>query len=115
MWLVSQMRSANLQRPPFCSLVLPSHYQGGEEAAPKHYFPLRFGRRQQSYFRLRRDFFVTDAFRAVTALSIAKSSIFRPCLTRAVSQRGRAPRPAQVSPPGPRYFGATLRPFIGLT
>src|SRR5262249_55769747 len=25
--------------------------------------------------------------------------------------RGRAPRPAHVSPPGPRYLGGTLRPF----
>src|SRR5262245_11427963 len=65
----------------------------------------------ENYF-LRRDFFATTRFRAAADLSIAKSSILRPCLSRAASHRGRAPRPAQVSPPGPRYFGGTLRPFI---
>src|SRR5262245_17267307 len=64
------------------------------------------------HYFLRRDFFATTRFRAAAALSIAKSSILRPCLSRAASHRGRAPRPAQVSPPGPRYFGGTLRPFI---
>src|SRR5262245_10100744 len=63
------------------------------------------------YF-LRRDFFATTRFLAAADLSIAKSSILRPCLIRAASHRGLAPRPAQVSPPGPRYFGGTLRPFI---
>src|SRR5262245_65170694 len=65
----------------------------------------------EDYF-LRRDFFATTRFLAAADLSIAKSSILRPCLSRAASHRGRAPRPAQVSPPGPRYFGGTLRPFI---
>src|SRR5262245_18442238 len=64
------------------------------------------------YYFFRRDFFAATRLRAAAALSIAKSSILRPCLSRAASHRGRAPRPAQVSPPGPRYFGGTLRPFI---
>src|SRR5262245_50123086 len=64
------------------------------------------------HYFLRRDFFAATRLRAAAALSIAKSSILRPCLSRAASHRGRAPRPAQVSPPGPRYFGGTFRPFI---
>src|SRR5262249_59422271 len=40
-------------------------------------------------------------------LSIRKSSSFFPPLMAATSQRGLAPRPAQVSPEGPRYFGGT--------
>jgi len=60
------------------------------------------------YFFFRR---ALRPFRAPSALSIANSSSLRPCLTRADSQRGRAPRPAHVSPPGPRYLGGTLRPF----
>src|SRR5262245_58667361 len=67
--------------------------------------------RGEDYF-LRRDFFATTRFLAAADLSIAKSSILRPCLIRAASHRGLAPRPAQVSPLGPRYFGGTLRPFI---
>ena len=65
-----------------------------------------------NYARLRRDFFATARFRGVAALSMANSSSLRPCLRRAASQRGRAPRPAHVSPAGPRYFGGTLRPFM---
>src|SRR5262249_35411493 len=67
--------------------------------------------RLPAYFFLRRAFFALRPFRAVRALSIANSSSLRPCLISAASHRGRAPRPAQVSPPGPRYLGATLRPF----
>ena len=66
----------------------------------------------QRYLRLRRDFFATVPLRTTASLLIANSSILRPSLMSAVSHRGRAPRPAQVSPPGPRNFGATLRPFI---
>src|SRR6516225_1721418 len=58
-----------------------------------HRFDLRFLRR----------------FRA--DLSIRKSSSFLPPLIAATSQRGVAPRPAQVSPDGPRYFGGTFLPF----
>src|SRR5262245_66169914 len=49
------------------------------------------------------------AFRA--DLSIRKSSSFFPPLIAATSHRGLAPRPAQVSPDGPRYFGGTFLPF----
>src|SRR5262249_46985824 len=58
-----------------------------------HRFDLRFLR-----------FFLAD-------LSIKKSSSFFPPLIAATSQRGFAPRPAQVSPDGPRYFGGTFLPF----
>src|SRR5262249_49381857 len=58
-----------------------------------HRFDLRF-------FRL---------FRA--DLSIRKLSSFFPSLIAATSQRGFAPRPAQVSPEGLRYFGGTFFPF----
>src|SRR6516225_1574342 len=44
-------------------------------------------------------------------LSIRKSSSFFPPLIAATSQRGFAPRPAQVSPEGLRYFGGTFLPF----
>src|SRR5215813_7425893 len=47
-------------------------------------------------------------------LSIKKSSSFLPPLIAATSQRGLAPRPAQVSPDGPRYFGGTFLPFNAL-
>src|SRR5262249_35141896 len=47
-------------------------------------------------------------------LSIRKSSSFFPPLIAATSQRGFAPRPAQVSPDGPRYFGGTFLPFNAL-
>src|SRR5262245_52503809 len=54
-------------------------------------------------------------FRAFRAdLSIRKSSSFFPPLIAATSQRGFAPRPAQVSPDGPRYFGGTFLPFNAL-
>jgi hypothetical protein len=42
-------------------------------------------------------------------LSIKKSSIFFPSLNQQA-----APRPAQVSPEGPRYFGSTFLPFNAL-
>src|SRR6516164_10335291 len=44
-------------------------------------------------------------------LSIRKSSSFLPPLIASTSQRGLAPRPAQVWPDGPRYFGGTFLPF----
>src|SRR5215831_14035513 len=44
-------------------------------------------------------------------LSIRKSSSFFPPLIAATSYRGFAPRPAQVSPEGLRYFGGTFFPF----
>src|SRR5262250_1820358 len=47
-------------------------------------------------------------------LSIRKSSSFFPPLIAATSHRGLAPRPAQVSPDGPRYFGGTFLPFNAL-
>src|SRR5262245_8657131 len=59
-----------------------------------------------AYFFLRRAFLPMRPLRAVSALSIANSSSLRPCWISAASHRGRAPRPAQVSPPGPRYLGA---------
>src|SRR4051812_10047226 len=66
------------------------------------------------YFFLRRDLFATVFLRAAAVLLMANSSTLWPCLMSAESHRGRAPRPAHVSPSGPRNFGATLRPFIGL-
>src|SRR5262245_46428469 len=54
-------------------------------------------------------------FRAFRAdLSIRKSSSFFPPFIAAISQRGLARRPAQVSPDGPRYFGGTFLPFNAL-
>src|SRR6266508_5767120 len=47
-------------------------------------------------------------------LSIRKSSSFLPPLIAATSQRGLAPRPAQVFPDGPRYFGGTFLPLNAL-
>src|SRR5262249_38568013 len=46
--------------------------------------------------------------------SIRKSSSFFPPLIAATSQVGFAPRRAQVSPDGPRYFGGTFLPLNGL-
>src|SRR5262249_31945496 len=40
-----------------------------------------------------------------------KSSSLFPPLIAATSQRGLTPRPAQVSPEGPRYLGGTFFPF----
>src|SRR5215475_3754477 len=47
-------------------------------------------------------------------LSIRKSSSFLPPLIAATSQFGFAPRPAQVSPDGLRYFGGTFLPLNAL-
>src|SRR5262249_17940445 len=47
-------------------------------------------------------------------LSINKSSIFAPALIAPTSQRGFAPRPAQVSPEGLRYLGGPFLPFNAL-
>src|SRR5262249_16316586 len=44
-------------------------------------------------------------------LSIKKSSSFFPPLIAATSHFGFAPRPAQVSPDGLRYFAGTFLPF----
>src|SRR5262249_20393638 len=49
-----------------------------------------------------------------TDLSIRKSSSFLPPLIAAISQFGFAPRPAQVSPDGLRYFGGTFLPLNAL-
>src|SRR5262249_19851362 len=49
--------------------------------------------------------------RFLRPLSIKKSSSFFPPFIAATSQRGLAPRPAQVSPDGPRYFGGTFFPL----
>src|SRR5262249_33972674 len=48
-------------------------------------------------------------------LSIKKSLSFFPSLIAATIHRGLAPRPAQVSPEGPRYLGATFLPLNALT
>src|SRR5262249_12445345 len=54
-------------------------------------------------------------FRRFSAdLSITKSASFFPPLIAATSQRGLAPRPAQVSPEGLRYLGGTFLPLNGL-
>jgi hypothetical protein len=52
--------------------------------------------------------------RVIRRRSIKKSSIFFPFFIAATSQRGFAPRPAQVSPLADRYFGGTLIPFNAL-
>src|ERR1700716_1587625 len=58
-------------------------------------------------------YFFARRFLRPANFSIAKLSSVLPALSLATSQRGRAPRPAQVSPvAGSRYFGATFRPFI---
>jgi hypothetical protein len=44
-------------------------------------------------------------------LSIRKRSIFFPRFNASTSQVGLAPRPAQVSPDGLRYFGGTFLPL----
>ena len=83
----------------------------GERNELRRQLDIAIGERA-NYLPFRRDFFATNPFRAAADFSMANSSSLRPCLIRATSQRGRAPRPAHVSPPGPRYFGGTLRPFI---
>ena len=69
------------------------------------------GNKSHPFRRLRRERFAAGFFCAAAALLIANSSIFRPRLSSAVSHRGLAPRPAHVSPSGPRYFGATFIPL----
>jgi hypothetical protein len=81
------------------SLAIGDHFRNEimtNWAAKDHRFDLRFLR----------------PFRA--DLSIKKSSSFFPPLIAVTSQRGLAPRPAQVSPDGPRYFGGTFFPFNAL-
>src|SRR5215510_5321762 len=77
---------------------------------------LRGHRREQlvtsGYEAQRFDLRFLRPFRA--DLSIKKSSSFFPPLIAATSHRGLAPRPAQVSPDGPRYFGGTFFPLNGL-
>src|SRR5215216_5800437 len=71
---------------------------------------------ERIYFRLRRDLLAVDLFceaAAFAGLAIKNSSGFLPSFVRAVSHFGVAPLPAQVSPFGPRYFGATFMPFLG--
>jgi hypothetical protein len=71
---------------------------------------------ERIYFRLRRDLLAADLFceaAAFAGLAIKNSSGFLPSFVRAVSHFGVAPLPAQVSPFGPRYFGATFMPFLG--
>jgi hypothetical protein len=62
------------------------------------------------YYRFDLRFFCP--FRA--DLSIKKSSSFFPRFIAATSHRGLAPRPAQVSPEGPRYLGLIFLPFNAL-
>src|SRR5262249_13873646 len=69
-------------------------------------------RRQRQVSLLGR--FQRFALRFLRPLSIKKSSSFLPRLIAATSQRGFAPRPAQVSPGRLRYFGGTFLPFIPL-
>src|SRR5665213_3459780 len=47
--------------------------------------------------------------------SMRKLSRFLPFFSKAVSHLGVRPRPAQVSPSGPRYFGRAFLPFSGWT
>src|SRR5215211_5641065 len=71
---------------------------------------------ERIYFRLRRDLLAADLFceaAAFAGLAIRNSSGFLPSFVRAVSHFGVAPLPAQVSPFGPRYFGATFMPYLG--
>src|SRR5260370_13550555 len=75
---------------------------------PQLVYPARVG---LDHYRL--DLRLVRRFRA--DLSIKKSSSFLPPLIAATSHRGLAPRPAQVSPEGPRYFGATSLPLNALT
>src|SRR5215467_2749210 len=87
----SNSQTHAMVRPP---IITPSAIWGISAIGDQgHRFDLRFLR----------------AFRA--DLSIKKSSSFFPPLIAAASQRGFAPRPAQVSPDGPRYLGRTFLPF----
>src|SRR5262249_15323115 len=81
-----------------------SHRHG--KASLRHRPPQRISEAQRFHLRFLRP------FRA--DLSIKKPSSFFPPLIAATSQRGLAPRPAQVSPDGPRYFGGTFLPFNAL-
>ena len=87
-------RSAASTRPVSCTHGLG--VSKGNRSSPMAHF----------FFRRR-----VVAFFAGVALSIRKSSSFLPSLIAAVSHLGVAPRPAHVSPPAPRYFGATFFPF----
>src|SRR6516225_5036787 len=85
--------------------------QSNDDGTPS--LGLRDHRREQlatsGYEAQRFDLRFFRPFRA--DLSIKKSSSFFPPLIAATSQRGLAPRPAQVSPDEPRYFGGTFLPF----
>jgi hypothetical protein len=64
------------------------------------------------YFRLRADFLARERLAAVFAgFAIKNSSGLWPSFLSAASHFGMAPLPAQVSPFGPRYFGATFTPL----
>jgi hypothetical protein len=66
----------------------------------------------KGYFFLRPRVFFATLRDAAADLSIRKSSRFLPALMAAVSQRGCAPRPAQVFPSLSRYFAATFLPLV---
>src|SRR5262245_25883975 len=86
-------------------MLSPTAALGGESTGPKNHFFLR-GRPL-----LAKPLF---AVAAAADLSIRKSSRPLPSLMAAAIQRGIAPLPAQVSPPGPRYLGATVVPLNAL-
>ena len=72
------------------------------------------GNPRHHFFRL--DLFTARFFRLASAAlarappPIAYSSFSCPCFMRSTSHNGVAPRPAQVSPFGPRYLGGTFLP-----
>src|SRR6516162_9016080 len=88
--------------------------QSNDDGTPS--LGLRDRRREQlvtsGYEAQRFDLRFFRPFRA--DLPIRKSSSFFPPLIAATSQRGFAPRPAQVSPERLRYFGGTFLPFNAL-
>src|SRR4051812_24956475 len=69
----------------------------------------RSGHALSNYRFLRRPFLGADF---PFFLPIRKSSRFLPPLIASRIHTGGIPRPAHVSPPGPRYFGAIFRPSI---
>ena len=82
------------------------------QAEPKSHTLEFFTKFARVYEAQRFDLRFLRPFRA--DLSIRKSSSFFPPLIAATSQRGFSPRPAQVSPDGPRYFGGTFLPLKAL-
>jgi hypothetical protein len=63
--------------------------------------------------RFLKDALATRFFGDAAGGSTANSSSLWLCLSNDFSQRGRGPRPDQVSPPGPRYLGSTLPAALG--